>query len=214
MRIAKTGFLLLTSLFLFSGCNEMDSVPVISGRSYLTTPIDGVLIYDVEENVVYFIDSVKVPEYMDEEERLNVAKEEGVTMDEVHFVVTGDKIGGGTVLGSTENFFYLEIESSDSEVTEPEHVLTYRYLNDEHNWGDAETPDVRPAYEYYEIRLTSEAERVDEIYYDDVLISSGTSDFYDPYHKTYIQEGQYINVNVSLNPNRLAALLIEEVPDA
>jgi len=209
MKMAKTGFLLLTSLFLFSGCNEMDSVPVISGRSYLTTPVDGLLIYDDVSQVVYFIDSAQVPEIADEEERLAIAKEEGVLMDAVHFIITGDQILNGTVVGEVENF--LSISDPEEETSQ---VLTYRYQNDQHNWGTEEIPDIRPAYEYYAIRLTSEAERVDEIYYDEAEISAGTSDYYDPYHKTYIHEGQYVNVNVSLNPNRPDALRVGEVADA
>ncbi|MGI6713501.1 MAG: hypothetical protein ACOX3K_00305 [Bacilli bacterium] len=216
MKFKKIGFLLLTSLSLCGACNQMEPVPETSSgvkRTHLTTPIDGLLIYDEVEEVVFYVDGAYISATDDQAERLEIAKERGVMMADLHFVVTSLEFEAdhGKVTGDMAEFYYL----THNVVVEGETVemqsLTYRYLNPNHNFGDEETSDLRPAYEYYVVRLSAEGERVDIIYYDEVEISSGTSDYFDDYYSIYIHEGMYINVNVTTNPNIPDPIKVEAI---
>lgn len=209
--LLTTVLLLSSSLVLLNGCNEMDPVPEISGRTYLTEPINGMIIHEATTGDTYYIDETNVPITADEAEKLAIAKEHGKKMSDVHFVVTGDKILNGTTRGVATNFTLSPWDDPRTDEADPVDLLAYRYLNETHNWGTTAEPDIRPALEYYAVRLSAEAERVEDVYEDQVKISSGTSDYYDPYHKTYIQVGGYINVVVTLDPNKPNALVVEEV---
>lgn len=219
MKMKKIGFLVLTSLSLLGACNEMEPIPSIPNGivHYLTTPVDGSLIYEEATGDVYYVETNYILRKHEHEEQLAVAKEIGVKMDALHFIVTGDRLGAsGKVLGDVNEFYYLTYTVTELDADGVEHqvekqALTYRYYNPEHEFGTKEVPDVHPAYEFYVLRVTAQGERVDEVYAENNEISPGTSDYYCPYHETYIREGIYINVNVTLNQNMLDPIRVDKV---